>query len=121
MDMEKREILKKTGNMTSQWSKGGVLKQFVPCKKEGSGAKASNKSETPKCIYTIQSLQNGSIVENKIFLTRGRLSVQARSKRCILLRLFTEKLEEMRLVPLVRKLIPNYLQMFELGYWPTNF
>ena len=42
------------GNKTSQYSKGRVLKQFVPCKKEEWGARASNKSETSKCIYTIQ-------------------------------------------------------------------
>ena len=41
------------GNKTSQYSKGRVLKQFVPCKKEEWGAKASNKSETSKCVYTI--------------------------------------------------------------------
>ena len=46
-------------NKTSQYNKGRVLKQFVPCEKEGWGrAKVSNKSDTSKCIYTIQSLQN---------------------------------------------------------------
>ena len=55
------------------------------------GVKGSNKSETPKCIYTIQSLQNGRIAESKIFFTRGRWSVQAQSKRYILLCSFTEK------------------------------
>ena len=44
------------------------------------GVKASNKSETSKCLYTIQSLQNGSIAKSEIFVTRGRLYVQARSK-----------------------------------------
>ena len=57
------------------------------------GAKASNKSETSKCVYTIQSLQNGRIAKSEIFVTRGRLYVQAQSKGCILLRSFTENLE----------------------------
>ena len=107
--------------MTSQYSKGRVLKQFIPCKKEGCGAKASNKSGTSKCIYTIQSLQNGRIAASEIFVTRGRSYVQAGSKGCILLCSFTEKLQEIRLVPLVRKLIRISVSMFWLGSCPTNF
>ena len=57
------------GNKTSQYSKWRVLKQFVPLKEEGWGKKAS-KSETSKCIYTIQSLQNGRIAESEIFVTK---------------------------------------------------
>ena len=68
------------GDKTSQYSKGRVLKQFVPCKKVECGTKASNKSETSKCVYTMQSLQNGRIAKSEIFVTRGRLYVQARSK-----------------------------------------
>ena len=109
------------GNKTSQYSKGRVLKQFVPCKKEEWGAKASNKSETSKCVYTIQLLQNWRIAKSEIFVTRGRLSVQARSKGCILLRSFTENLEEIRSVPLIRKLIQISVPMFWLGSCPTNF
>ena len=57
----------------------------------------------------------------KIFVTRGRLNVEARSKGCILLRSFTEILEEIRSVPLVRKLIRIPVPMFWLGSCPTNF
>ena len=57
----------------------------------GGGAKASNKSETSKCVYTIQSIQNGRNARSEIFITRGRLYVQPRSKGSILLRSFTEK------------------------------
>ena len=60
------------------------------------GANASNKSETSKCVYTIQSIQNGRNARSDIFITRGRLYVQPRSKGSILLRSFTENLEEMR-------------------------
>ena len=63
------------GNKTSQYSKGRVLEQFVSCKKEEWGAKASNKSETSKCVYTIKSFQNGRIAKSEIFVTRGRLYV----------------------------------------------
>ena len=38
------------GNKTSQYSKGRALEQFFPCKKEEWGVKASNKSETSKCV-----------------------------------------------------------------------
>ena len=53
--------------------------------------------------------------------TRGRLYVQARSKGCILLCSFTEKLEKKRSVSLVRKLIQISVPMFWLGRYPTNF
>ena len=59
------------GNKTSQYNNGRFLKEFVPYKKEGLGAKASNNSETSKCSYIIQSLQNGRIAESEIFVTRG--------------------------------------------------
>ena len=59
------------GGETSQYNKVGVLKQFVSYKIEGLGVKASNKSETSKCSYIIQSLQNGRIAESEIFITRG--------------------------------------------------
>ena len=87
----------------------------------GGEAKASNKSETSKCVYTIQSLQNGRIAKSEIFVTRGRLNVQARSKGCILLRSFTENLEEICSVLLVRKFIRISLPIFWLGSCPTNF
>ena len=47
--------------------------------------------------------------------------MQARSKGYILLRSFTEKLEEIRSVPLVRKFIRISVPMFWLGSCPTNF
>ena len=109
------------GNKTSQYSKGRVLKQFFPCKKEGWRAKASNKPETSKYIYIMHSLQNGRIAEFEVFVTRRRLYVQARSKGCILLCSFTEKLEEICSVPLVRKLIQISVLMFWLGSCPANF
>ena len=61
------ENVKEGSNKTIQDSKWRVLKQFVPCKKEGWGAKASNKSEH------LKSLQNGRIAESEILVTRGRL------------------------------------------------
>ena len=106
---------------SSRVKKGRVLKKFVLCKKEQWGEKASNKSETSKCVYTIQSLQNGRTAKSEIFVTGGRLYVQARSKGCILLRSFTENLEEIRSVPLVRKLILISVPMVWLGSCPTNF
>ena len=102
------------GNKTSQY-KGRVLKQFVPCKKEGWGVKASNKCETSRCIYTMQSLQNARIAKSEIFVTRGRLYVQARSKGCILLCSFTEKLKEIRSALLVKELIRISVPMFCIG------
>ena len=69
----------------------------------------------------MQSLQNRRIAKSEIFITRERLYVQARSKGCILLRSFTENLEEIRSVPLVRKLIRISVPMFRLGSCSTNF
>ena len=83
-------------------------------------AKASNKSETSKCVYTIQSLLNGRIAKSEIFVTRGRLYVQALFKGCIFMRSFTENREEIRSVPLVGKLIRISVPMFWLGSFPTN-
>ena len=85
------------------------------------GVKSSNKFETPKCIYTIHSLQNGVNAESEIFVTKRALFVQARSKRCILLCSFTEKLGEIPSVLLVRKLIRISVPMFWPGSWPTSF
>ena len=82
------------GNETSQNSKRRVLKQFVPCKKEGRRAKASNKSETSKCVYTIKSLQNGRIAKSNTFVTRERLYVQVRCKGayyCVFLQKISRK------------------------------
>ena len=47
--------------------------------------------------------------------------MQGRSKECILLRSFTENLEEIRSVSLVRKLIRISVPTFWLGSCPTNF
>ena len=47
--------------------------------------------------------------------------MQARSKGCILFCSFTEKLEKIRSVPLVRKLIRISVSMFWLGSRPPNF
>ena len=47
--------------------------------------------------------------------------MQARSKGCILLSYFTEKLKEVRSVSLVRKLIRISVLIFWLGSCPTNF
>ena len=113
--------VEKAGYKTRQDSKGRVVKQFIPCKKEEWGAKTSNKSETSKCTYTIQSLQNGRIAESEIFLTRRRLYVQAQSKGCISLFSFTGILEEIHLVPLARKLTPISVPMFSLVSYPSNF
>ena len=87
----------------------------------GGVANTSNKSEASKCIYTIQSLQNERTAESEIFVTKRRLYVQARSKGCMLLCSFTEKIEEIHSVPLVRKLIRIFVPMFWLGSYPTNF
>ena len=87
----------------------------------GGVAKTSNKSEASKYIYTIQSLQNERTAESEIFVTKRRLYVQARSKGCMLLCSFTEKIEEIHSVPLVRKLIRIFAAMFWLGSHPTNF
>ena len=62
--MLKKGALRQVNTVT-----GEVLKQFVSCRKEGWGPNASNKSETPKCSYTIQSLQIGRIAKSEIFLT----------------------------------------------------
>ena len=109
------------GNKKRQCSKGRVLKQFLPCKKGEWWEKASDKSEASKCVYTIQSLQNGRIEKSETFVTSGRLHVQARSKGYILLRSFTEKLEERRSVPLVKIFIRISMPMFWLGPCSTNF
>ena len=55
------------GNKTSQYSKRRVLKQLLPCKKEGWRAKASNKSETSKCVYTINHFKMEGL-QNLIYL-----------------------------------------------------
>ena len=68
-----------------------------------------------------KSLQNGRIAKSNIPVTRGRLYVQVRCKGCILLRFFTEKLKEIRSVPLIRKVIQISARMFWLGSCPTNF
>ena len=47
--------------------------------------------------------------------------MQARSKGCILLSYFTEKLKEVSSVSLVRKLIRISVLIFWLGSCPTNF
>ena len=69
----------------------------------------------------MQSLQNVRTAESEIFVTRRRLHVQARSKGCILFCSFTEKLEKIRSVPLVMKLIRIFVPMFWLGASPPNF
>ena len=56
-----------------------------------------------------------------MFAARRRLSVPARSKGCILLCSFTEKLEEIRSLLVVRKLIRISVPMFWPGSCPTNF
>ena len=85
------------------------------------GAKATNKCDTSKCIYTIQSLQNKRTAESEIFVTRWRLYVQARSKGCILSCSFTEKLEEIRSVSLVINLYEFLRLCFGLGPAPRIF
>ena len=105
MDKKVKEMLKKGAIRQASTVKGGFLSNLFLILKNNGGTKASNKPETSKCVYTIQSLQNRKIAKSEIFIIRGRLYVQARSKRCILLRSFTENLEEIRLAPLVRKLI----------------
>ena len=74
-----------------QCSRGKAVSFFLVKKKDG-WAKASNKSETAKCIYTIQSLQNGSITKSKILVGKRRLYVPDRSKNFILLCPFRKKL-----------------------------
>ena len=121
MDKEVQETLKKTAIRQANTVKGEFLSNLFLVRKTDKGAKGSNKSETSKCIYTIQSLQNGRILESEIFVTRGRLSVQARSKGCILLCSFTEKIEEIRSVPLVRNLYEFLCLCFGLGPAPRIF
>ena len=120
MDKEVKECWRMR-QWKNQYSRGRVFKQFGPCKKEGWSTKACNKSETSKYIYTIQSHLNERIAGSEVFITRGRLPVQGQFKGCILLWSFTEKLEEVHSVPLVRKLTWISLPMFYLGSCLTNF
>ena len=120
MDKEVKEMLKKGAVRQASIVKEEFLSSLFLVKKEW-GAKASNKSKASKCVYTIQSLQNGSIAKSEIFVTRGRLYVQVQSKGCILLRSFTRNLKEIGSVPLVTKLIRISVLMFWLGSCPTNF
>ena len=58
-----------------------------------------DKSETTKCIYAIQLLQNRRISETNIYVVIRRLSVQARSKK--LLSSFRQALQEICLILVV--------------------
>ena len=70
-------------------------------------ANASNKSEAPKPIYTMQRIQNGRIVE---------------FDGCIFIIVFLyRKAFRDTFVPVVRKLIRISVPMFWLGSCPTNF
>ena len=119
MDKEVKEMLKKGAIRQASTIKGEFLSSLFLVKKKyrgmGGRGETSNNSETSKCVYTIQSLQNGRIAKSEIFVTRGRLYVQARSKGCILLCSFTEKLKEIRSVLLVKELIRISVPMFWLG------
>ena len=111
-------MLKKGAIRQASTVKAEFLNNLFLVKNKGWGAKASNKCDTSKCIYTMQSLQNRRIAESEIFVTRWRLYVQARSKGCILSCSFTEKLEEIRSVTLVINLYEFLRLYFRLGPAP---
>ena len=114
IDTEVKKMLKKGAIRQASTVNGEFLSNLFFVKKGwlGRGTKTSNKSEASKCIYTIKSLQSERIAESEIFVTKRRLCVQARSKGCMLLCSFTEKLEEIHLVPLFRKFIRISVPIF---------
>ena len=80
-------------------------------------AKASNKSGTPKYIYTIQSFQNGRIAESEIFAARGSFLCKLDRKDAY----YQKKVENIRYVLLVRKFTRISVPMFWLGSCPQIF
>ena len=75
------------GNKTSQFSKGRVLMQFVPCKTEGWGQRQVINLKHANAFIPYKHFKMEG------FVTRRRLYEQARPKGCILLCPFTEKRE----------------------------
>ena len=98
------------------------------------GGRGGAKAKFSKCIYTIQSLKNGRIAESEIFVARGRLSVQAQSKKFILQKHWRKHVgteyigTETRISLLITranlvisKLIRVSVPTFWLRFCPTNF
>ena len=81
-------------------------------------AKASNKSGTPKYIYTIQSFQNGWIAESEIFCCKRKFICASSTERMPIVK---KKLEKIRYVLLVRKFTRISVPMFWLGSCPQIF